>query len=60
MNNLKSLNIDLNQIFIIIGAILLAIIVYNQLINISSMLVISSKKLKVKVNQLNQCSNCNI
>jgi hypothetical protein len=68
MNNL---NIDLNQIFIIIGAILLAIIVYNQLINISSMLVIPlgckpsgldlpSKKLKVKVNQLNQCSNCNI
>ena len=57
MNNL---NIDLNQIFIIIGAILLAIIVYNQLIKVSSMLVISSKKLKVRVNHLNQCSNCNI
>ncbi len=44
MDNLKSLNIDLNQIFIIVGAILLAIIVYYQLINISSMLVIPSNK----------------
>jgi hypothetical protein len=58
MDNLKLLNIDLNQIFIIVGAFLLAVLVYNQLINISSMLVIPSKKLRTK--QLDKCSNCNI
>jgi hypothetical protein len=50
MNNLKSLNIDLNQILIIISAILLAIFIYNQLINKSTMLVIQTNK-----NKLNNC-----
>jgi hypothetical protein len=44
MDNLKLLNIDLNKIFIIVGAFLLAVLVYNQLINISSMLVIPSNR----------------
>ena len=44
MDNLRSINI--NQIFIIISAILLAIFIYYQLINKSTMLVIPSKKSK--------------
>ena len=50
MNNLKSLNVDLNQILIIVGAILLAIFIYNQLINKSTMLVIQTNK-----NKINNC-----
>ena len=42
MDNLRSINI--NQIFIIISAILLAIFIYYQLINKSIMLVIPSNK----------------
>ncbi len=44
MDNLRSINIDLNQILIIISAILLAVFLYYQLINKSTMLVIPSNK----------------
>ena len=44
MDNLRLINIDLNQILIIIGAILLAVFVYYQLINKSTMLVIPSNR----------------
>ena len=50
MNNLRLINIDLNQIFIIISAILFAIFVYYQLINKSTMLVIPTN-----TNKKNDC-----
>ena len=50
INSINDYNITYNQIFIIIGAILLSIFIYNQLIKISTVLVIPTNK-----NKKNNC-----
>ena len=51
INLVENNNITYNQILIIIGSILFSIFIYNQLIKISTVLVIPTKK--------NKKNNCN-